>query len=78
MLLQVEDQEQCRYAKGRTLAIKMLYTVPLNQYNKEDGLKFRNQMKLTSIKVLKVVIMKGTIFWDVTQCSPLEVHRRFG
>jgi hypothetical protein len=31
-------------------------------------------------EVLTAVIMtsRPTIFWDVTPCSPVEVHRRFG
>jgi hypothetical protein len=24
------------------------------------------------------VVMKSTIFWDITSCSPLSVNRRFG
>jgi hypothetical protein len=29
------------------------------------------------IEVLTAVIMKSTIFWDITPCSPLSVNRRF-
>jgi hypothetical protein len=29
-------------------------------------------------EVFKAVVMKGSIFWDITPCSPLEVNRRFG
>jgi hypothetical protein len=29
-------------------------------------------------EVLTAVIMKSTIFWDITLCSPLSVNRRFG
>jgi hypothetical protein len=29
-------------------------------------------------EVLKHVVMKSTIFWDITLCTPLEVNRRFG
>jgi hypothetical protein len=29
-------------------------------------------------EVLTLVVMKSTIFWDITQCSPLKVSRRFG
>jgi hypothetical protein len=25
-----------------------------------------------------VMVMKSTIFWDVTPCSPLKVNRRYG
>jgi hypothetical protein len=28
-------------------------------------------------KVLPAVLMKSTIFWDMTPCSPLKVNRRF-
>jgi hypothetical protein len=29
-------------------------------------------------EVLTPVVMKSTIFWDITPCSPLRVNRRFG
>jgi hypothetical protein len=29
-------------------------------------------------EVLTVVVMKGTIFWDIMLCSALKVNRRFG
>jgi hypothetical protein len=29
-------------------------------------------------EVLTTMVMKNTIFWDITPCSPLEVNRRFG
>jgi hypothetical protein len=28
--------------------------------------------------VLTAVIMKSSIFWDITSCSPLKVNARFG
>jgi hypothetical protein len=28
--------------------------------------------------VLTPVVMKSTIFWDITPCSPMNVNRRFG
>jgi hypothetical protein len=28
-------------------------------------------------EVLTAVVMKSTIFWDITPCSPLKVNRRF-
>jgi hypothetical protein len=33
---------------------------------------------LVVFKVLTPVIIKSSIFWDVTSCSPLKVNRRFG
>jgi hypothetical protein len=29
-------------------------------------------------EVLTAVVMKSTIFWDITSCCPLSVNRRFG
>jgi hypothetical protein len=29
-------------------------------------------------EVLRAVVLKSTIFWDITPCSPLKVNRRFG
>jgi hypothetical protein len=29
-------------------------------------------------EVLTVVVMKITVFWDITPCSPLKFNRRFG
>jgi hypothetical protein len=29
-------------------------------------------------EVLTAVVMKSTIFWDITPCSPVKVNRRFG
>jgi hypothetical protein len=37
------------------------------------------EMLLTEgFEVLTPVVMRGTIFWDITPCSPLKVNRRFG
>jgi hypothetical protein len=33
---------------------------------------------LVGFDVLTAVVMKSTIFWDTTPCSPLSVNRRFG
>jgi hypothetical protein len=29
-------------------------------------------------EVLTAVVMKSTVFWDITPCSPLKVNRNFG
>jgi hypothetical protein len=34
--------------------------------------------KYVGFEVLTVVVMKSTIFWDITPCSPLKVNWRFG
>jgi hypothetical protein len=28
-------------------------------------------------EVLTAVIMKGSVFWDITSCGPLKINRRF-
>jgi hypothetical protein len=33
---------------------------------------------IIGFEVLTAVVMKGSIFWDITLCSPLKVNRRFG
>jgi hypothetical protein len=43
-------------------------------------LPFNKQTKINYVgfEILTAVVMKSTIFWDVTPCSPLSVNRRFG
>jgi hypothetical protein len=40
----------------------------------EAGNKWRN----VGFEVLRAVVMKSTIFWDITPCSPLKLKQRFG
>jgi hypothetical protein len=37
-----------------------------------------NNPQFIGFEVLTAVVMKNTIFWDITPCSPLTVNRRFG
>jgi hypothetical protein len=30
------------------------------------------------LEILTAVVMKSTIFWDITPCSPLKVNQHFG
>jgi hypothetical protein len=34
--------------------------------------------RLVGFEVLTAAVMKRPVFWDITQCSPLKVNRRFG
>jgi hypothetical protein len=34
--------------------------------------------QIVGFEVLTAVVMKISIFWDITPCSPLKVNRRFG
>jgi hypothetical protein len=45
--------------------------------------ELRMKLKIVEVtlhrgEVLSVVTVKSIIFWYVTPCSPVEVHRRFG
>jgi hypothetical protein len=37
-----------------------------------------NFVYLVAFEVFTAVVMKSTISWDITPCSPLSVNRRFG
>jgi hypothetical protein len=37
-----------------------------------------SKQSLKDVEVLTAVVMKSSIFWDITSCSPLKVNRRFG
>jgi hypothetical protein len=41
-------------------------------------LLFRNEVTYVGFEVLTAVVMKSTIFWDISPCGPLSVNRRFG
>jgi hypothetical protein len=41
-------------------------------------LGWEDNIKIVRFEVHTTVILKIHIFWDVTPCSPLEVHSRFG
>jgi hypothetical protein len=33
---------------------------------------------IVEFEILTAMVMKRTVFWDTTPCSPLKVNRRFG
>jgi hypothetical protein len=35
-------------------------------------------MHCVGFEVLTAVVMKSSMFWDITPCNPLEINRRFG
>jgi hypothetical protein len=37
-----------------------------------------NSQQSVGFEVLTAVVMKCTVFWDTTPCSPLKINRRFG
>jgi hypothetical protein len=39
---------------------------------------FKIKNREVGFQVLTSVVMKSTIFWDITPCSPVSVNRRFG
>jgi hypothetical protein len=44
----------------------------------EESLIQTEFVYIIGFEVLTAVIMKSTISWDITPCSPLSVNRRFG
>jgi hypothetical protein len=40
--------------------------------------KHKNNFTLIGFEVLKVLVMKSSVFWDITPFSPLKIIRRFG
>jgi hypothetical protein len=40
--------------------------------------KIKIYFQQVGFEVLTPVVMKSTVFWDITMCSPLKVNRRFG
>jgi hypothetical protein len=38
--------------------------------------EWTNGRMFVGFEVLTAVVMKSTIFWDITLCSPLKVNRR--
>jgi hypothetical protein len=39
---------------------------------------YTNMFEFVGFEVLKAVVIKSTIVWDITPCSPLKVNRSFG
>jgi hypothetical protein len=35
-------------------------------------------MNKVGFEVLKTVVMKSTVFWDITPCNLLKINGRFG
>jgi hypothetical protein len=48
------------------------------QYSLSVTSCFETVKQNIGFEVLTTVVMKSTIFWDITPCSPLKVNRRFG
>jgi hypothetical protein len=54
---------------------KLVYaSLVWNSLTKTDS----NGLERVGFEVLTVVVMKSTLFWDITPWSPLSVKRRFG
>jgi hypothetical protein len=40
--------------------------------------EIQNEIVVAGLEVLRAVVMKCPIVWDILPCSPLKVHRIFG
>jgi hypothetical protein len=43
-----------------------------------DWRKLHNACDAFDVKVLTAVVMKNSVFWYMTSCSPMKLNRRFG
>jgi hypothetical protein len=57
-----------------------IIVLPIVLHGPERLPHLRATTKITSagFEVLTVVIMKSSIFWDITPYSPLKIDQRFG
>jgi hypothetical protein len=59
-----------------------LYPNPSNNATPTHNLIILTSSRLNKysvrFEVLTAVVMKSTLFWDITPCSPVHVNRRFG
>jgi hypothetical protein len=59
----------------------LLHLRPFGQFVESRGRptsKCKNNSCPVESEVLAVVVMKSSVFWDMTPCSPLKVNRCFG
>jgi hypothetical protein len=52
------------------------FTIPGNSY--KPDYKRKVQVKDAGFEVFPAVVMKPSVFWDITPYSSLKVNRRFG
>jgi hypothetical protein len=45
---------------------------------KQTSTDLTNILRNVGFDVLTAVVMKSSIFWDITPCNPLRINRRFG
>jgi hypothetical protein len=71
----------CLHLHGSRLCYNDNHHQNVKSYRKMkqlDGVTSTRKNVFVRFEVLTAVVMKSTIFWDITPCSPLKVNRRFG
>jgi hypothetical protein len=60
--------------------VVLIYWAALCVESGNDNRKsfYREHEQKLGFEVFTAVVMKSTVFWDITPCSPLSVKRRFG
>jgi hypothetical protein len=48
------------------------------EHDNEPSGSIKGEKVLVGFEVFRAVVMKNTIFWDMTPCSPLSCAQRFG
>jgi hypothetical protein len=59
-------------SKGRQIPPKRPYS-----YTKLKWATAQKTRNVGSLEVPTAVVMNSSVFWDITQCSPLKANRRF-
>jgi hypothetical protein len=55
-----------------------LHRISPHGLTKSNKLRVYKETRYLGFEILTAVVMKITIFWDITLCSPLKVKRRCG
>jgi hypothetical protein len=57
---------------------KIIGVFPILYYYIDIKFKRKQVQEIYVIRVYTILLMKSSIFWDITSCSPLNVNWRFG
>jgi hypothetical protein len=64
---------KCRWTSARLQSATSLSS-PLHRHSRQNLISIITVICHVGFEVLTVVLMKSTILWDITQCSPLGVN----
>jgi ABC-type uncharacterized transport system ATPase subunit len=68
-------------ANGKTTTLQLLLdslSPKTEKLSLEGTMDLSRDRLILELEVLRAVVVKSTIFWDITPCNPFRVNRRFG